>query len=156
MCALKVTNILIDFLNRNDIGTDATRSILLNNLIELQYFVSDNILLTTFLGNTLSKLASKYIDFINIDYTLEIEEELNQIENGELTIKEFKDNIKEIIRETYNNMLEHYDEINEIFLKVPKCEIHNIPMIIKNGRFGKFLQCPLWYSKQKCNQKISL
>ena len=147
---------VIDFLNRNDIGTDATRSILLNNLIELQYFVSDNILLTTFLGNTLSKLASKYIDFINIDYTLEIEEELNQIENGELTIKEFKDNIKEIIRETYNNMLEHYDEINEIFLKVPKCEIHNIPMIIKNGRFGKFLQCPLWYSKQKCNQKISL
>lgn len=148
---------IIDFLNRNDIGTDATRSILLNNLIELQYFVSDNILLTTFLGNTLSKLAHNFVDFINIDYTLEIEDDLDRIENGELTMEDFKDKIKEIIREVYNNMMDHYDEINEIFLKVPKCEIHNIPMIIKSGKFGKFLQCPLWYSEQhKCNQKISL
>jgi DNA topoisomerase-1 len=148
---------VINFLNENDIGTDATRTITLNTMISLQYFVSSNILLTTLLGNTLSEIANRYIDFIDIEYTLTIEEYLDKIESGIMEVDEFKAYVKQLIRDTYEEMMEKKDEINEIFMDVPKCEVHDIPMIIKSGRFGKFLQCPYFYvENKKCNQKISI
>ncbi len=148
---------VINFLNENDIGTEATRDEILTSLIRLQYFVSPSILLTTFLGNTLTKIAKSYVNFIDIDYTLQIEEKLNEIEKGTLTIFEFKDNITQTILDTYDNIMIHREEIEEIFLDVPKCEVHNVPMVIKSGRYGKFLQCPFYYDDDKvCNQKISI
>lgn len=148
---------VINFLNENDIGTEATRDDILTSLIRLQYFVSPSILLTTFLGNTLTKIAKSYVNFIDIDYTLLIEEKLNDIEKGDLTIQEFKDGIIQTILDTYDNLMIHREEIEEIFLDVPKCEVHDVPMVIKSGKFGKFLQCPFYYDEEKvCNQKISI
>jgi len=148
---------VIDFLNKNDIGTEATRDNILLELIKLQYFVSPTILLTTFLGNSLHKLGKRYVSFINIDYTLNIERELDRIESGDLAVKEFKEDIINLIKETYNKIIENEDEIKKLFLDIPYCEVHKIPMIIKAGIYGKFLQCPYYYIPEiECNQIISI
>ena len=148
---------VINFLNENDIGTDATRSVILNSLIKLQYFVSNKMLLSTFLGNTLSNLANKYVKFIDISYTLYIEERLNEIEKGLLSTSKFQEDIKNIIENTNDLIKKHIKEIEDIFLDIPKCEIHNTPMVIKQGRYGKFLQCPFFYiNDENCNQKFSI
>ena len=146
---------VVNFLNENDIGTDATRAVLLKDLIEKQYIVSDKVLLTTFLGNQMHLIADHYIDFIDLDYTLEMEKDLNKIETGAMEMREFMDKVKAIIIETCNKMQNDKDFFGELFDEFPECEKHEVKMVLSNGKFGKFMVCPRYY-EDGCDQKFSL
>jgi hypothetical protein len=147
---------VIKFLNENDIGTDATRAPILSELINLRYLFSESVLLTTFLGNAMNNLANQYVGFIDIDYTLDIEKKLNQIENGKMNAGEFEAFVKKLIVNTHARMQLARDEIKKLFLDVPRCEMHGIPMIIKAGKFGRFLACPRSLTSEKCSQRVSI
>lgn len=148
---------IVNFLNENDVGTDATRTVLLKELIENQYIVSEKVILTTYLGNLLNKISSDYLNFMDIKYTLEMEKKLNAIEKGKLSIEDFQDFIKELVETSCNNLKAKEQEIWKVFGEVPTCEVHEDKMIIKNGKFGKFLLCPHFFiSGDDCDQNCSI
>jgi DNA topoisomerase IA len=147
---------VLNFLNKNDIGTDATRTQLLNQLIDLKYLVSNNILLTTLFGNKLINLSEKYVSFIDKNYTLDIENKLNEIETGIISKKQFKNDIKNTLKITYEKIYDNIDNVKKILLDIPLCEVHKIPMVFMDGMYGKFLVCPYYFSEIKCNQKFSI
>lgn len=147
---------IIQFLNEKNIGTDATRAVLLSELIDTQYIYSQNVLVTTFLGHTLNKIAEKFIDFIDIKYTLDIDEDLQEIEDGELMVDEFKEKIKEYIISAIDEIKENKDEIIEYFLDTPICEKHDTPMVVRAGAFGRYLQCPYKETEEACDNTITI
>ncbi len=150
---------VIHFMNENDIGTDATRPQMLKELINLQYIVSSNMLLTTYFGNILNQISEEFIQFIDIDYTIKIERELDEIENGLLSPEDFEDEIKELITESCDFIKNNVYSIGDIFLdeeKVPMCPKHETPMMIVVGKYGRFLTCPMQYSDEGCKNKFSI
>jgi len=147
---------VLHFLNEEDIGTDATRAPLLTDLVEKQYLFSARTLLTTFLGNVMQRLAEDYVEFIDIDYTREIESYLNDIEKGDNSTSDFVEYIKDTVKKTYDDIMAHNAQIQEVFMDVPFCETHNTQMIIRAGAFGKYLICPFAFTDAKCNQRASM
>lgn len=79
--------------------------------------------------------------FIDVDFTVQMESKLDEIEEGDIRWKsvvgEFYEPLKEAIEEANEkiekiNMDEETDEI---------CELCGTNMVIKYGRFGKFMAC---------------
>ncbi len=147
---------VINFLNENDIGTDATRTVMLSTLIQMKYIVSNKVLLTTFLGNQLKKITDAYMDFIDISYTLELEKDLNRIESGDMDIDEFKEQVQEHIVNTYQKILENPETFVELFNENPECETHGTKMVIAGGKFGKYMICLHSFDGKKCKNRFSL
>lgn len=148
---------VIQYLNEKDIGTDSTRSSTVNGLIEKDYFNSPNLLLTTILGNLICQLAERYVTFIDEEYTFTMEQDLNEIEKGQMPIKDFEDTVKDLVIKTVRNVYENSSDVMRLYLKtLPYCEIHKIPMILRIGTKGKYFQCPHKFTVEKCNKTISL
>lgn len=79
--------------------------------------------------------------FIDVDFTVQMESKLDEIEEGDIewknVVAEFYEPLKEAIEEAKEkiekiNMDEETDEI---------CELCGSNMVIKYGRFGKFMAC---------------
>ncbi len=79
--------------------------------------------------------------FIDVDFTVQMESKLDEIEEGDIqwknVVSEFYEPLKEAIKEANEkiekiNMDEETDEI---------CELCGSNMVIKYGRFGKFMAC---------------
>jgi DNA topoisomerase-3 len=147
---------IVNFLNENDIGTDATRAVILKDLIEKQYIVSNKVLLTTFLGNQMHSVADHYVKFIDIDYTLAMEKDLNEIEKGEMEKTTFMEQIKQVLIETCEAMEADPAYFSELFEEYPDCENHAMKMVLSNGKFGKFMVCPHFYMADGCKKKFSI
>ena len=101
-------------------------------------------LVPTDLGKIVNKLlVENFSDVINVAFTAKIEEEFDEIAEG-------KENWKEVISEFYGPFeenvervekeLEHVQLVEEVS-DVP-CEKCGRMMVIKYGRYGKFLACP--------------
>ena len=88
-------------------------------------------------------LTENFTDVINVEFTAKIEEEFDEVAEG-------KESWKKIIREFYGPFekevekvekeLEHVELVEEVS-DVP-CEKCGRMMVIKYGRYGKFLACP--------------
>mgnify|MGYP000053657765 FL=1 len=98
----------------------------------------------TELGKVVNKLLTEnFPDIINVEFTAEIENEFDEIADG-------KENWKQMISEFYGPFekelekvekeLEHV-ELEEEVSDVP-CEKCGRMMVVKYGRYGKFLACP--------------
>ena len=79
--------------------------------------------------------------FIDVDFTVQMESKLDEIEEGDIewkrVVSEFYKPLEEAIKEANEkiekiNMDEETDEI---------CELCGSNMVIKYGRFGKFMAC---------------
>jgi len=108
----------------------------------------------TELGETVEKfLIDKFEDFFNVKFTADMENKLDNIENGEL-------NWIEILEKYYGNFINHLDKI-DISKEKKKyeqktdiiCDKCGSPMIIKYGKYGKFLACSAF---PKCKNVKSL
>jgi len=94
----------------------------------------------TELGETVEKfLIDKFEDFFNVKFTADMENKLDNIENGEL-------NWIEILEKYYGNFINHLDKI-DISKEKKKyeqktdiiCDKCGSPMIIKYGKYGNSL-----------------
>lgn len=88
-------------------------------------------------------LSSHFQNIVNYDFTANLENDLDKISTGE---KEWQPVISEFYKEFHNNLEEKYKEINKEDIMPEeksdeKCDKCGAPMIIKTGRFGKFLAC---------------
>ena len=136
---------LVKALEEKGIGRPSTYSPTITTILERRYIEKEQKqLVPTELGRVVNKLLTEnFKDVINIEFTAKIEEEFDEIAEG-------KEEWKHVIREFYEPFekevekvekeLEHV-ELTEEVSDVP-CDKCGRMMVIKYGRYGKFLACP--------------
>ena len=136
---------LVKTLEEKGIGRPSTYSPTITTILERRYIEKDKKqLLPTDLGKIVNKLlVENFNGIVNEEFTAEMEDKFDKIAIG-------KQEWKKVIQEFYgpfekdvekaNKELEHVEVVEEVS-DVP-CEKCGRMMVIKYGRFGKFLACP--------------
>ena len=136
---------LVKALEEKGIGRPSTYSPTITTILERRYIQKEQKqLVPTDLGKIVNQLLTEnFTDVINVEFTAKIEEEFDEVAEG-------KEPWKKIIREFYGPFekevekvekeLEHVELVEEVS-DVP-CEKCGRMMVIKYGRYGKFLACP--------------
>ena len=136
---------LVKALEEKGIGRPSTYSPTITTILERRYIEKEQKqLIPTELGKIVNKLLTEnFSDVINVEFTAKIEEQFDDVAEG-------KECWKKIIEEFYGPFekqvekvekeLEHVELVEEVS-DVP-CEKCGRMMVIKYGRYGKFLACP--------------
>ena len=136
---------LVKALEEKGIGRPSTYSPTITTILERRYIEKEQKqLVPTELGKVVNKLLTEnFSDIINVEFTAKIEEEFDGIAEG-------KENWKQVIREFYTPFEEEVEKVEKNLEHVElKEEVSDVPcdkcgrmMVIKYGRYGKFLACP--------------
>ena len=136
---------LVKALEEKGIGRPSTYSPTITTILERRYIQKEQKqLVPTDLGKIVNQLlVENFSDVINVEFTAKIEEEFDEV-------AEDKEPWKQVIREFYGPFekevekvekeLEHVkleEEVSDV-----QCEKCGRMMVIKYGRYGKFLACP--------------
>ena len=138
---------LIRAMEQNGIGRPSTYAPTVSTILDREYVVKDGkYLRPTPLGEVVTGLMEeRFSDIVDMKFTARMEEKLDTVEEG-------KTPWKDVIRGFYGSFerdLKNAEEALEgVRLKVPdevseeKCDVCGRNMVIKSGRFGRFLACP--------------
>jgi DNA topoisomerase-1 len=137
---------LVKALEENGIGRPSTYASIIS-VIQAREYVNklEGKFKPTFLGQMLVEklLSPAFDDILDVNYTRELEEDLDKIESGasnyEKTLTEFYKKFKKDLRRAEKdmpNMKEGYEPEPPV-----ACDKCGKPMVIKAGRFGLFLAC---------------
>lgn len=149
---------LVKVLEDKEIGRPSTYATIIDTLSMRGYTAKDDEnkrLMPTKLGRLVSSFLVRYFsDFINVDFTAKMENELDQIEEGNLiwneVVASFWHEFKPILDDVTNKAEEMHPEPEKIEEACPEC---GKDLIIKNGRFGEFIGCS-GYPACKYTRKI--
>ena len=136
---------LVKALEEKGIGRPSTYSPTITTILERRYIEKEQKqLVPTELGKVVNKLlVENFSDIIDVEFTAKIEEEFDAVAEG-------KEYWKEILREFYPPFKQQVDKaekelehvkIEEEVSDIP-CEQCGRMMVVKYGRYGKFLACP--------------
>ena len=134
---------LVKTLEELGIGRPSTYAPTITTILNREYVEKDSAsLVPTELGIIVTKILDEnFQKFMEVDFTADMESQLDQIEEGNAewknVVEEFYSPLAEAIRVAIEkiekvNMDEETDEI---------CELCGSNMVIKYGRFGKFMAC---------------
>lgn len=136
---------LVKTLEEKGIGRPSTYAPIVETIQKRGYVVRENKqFYPTELGMiVVEMLKNHFPDIINVEFTADMEEKLDQIAEGD---QEWS----EVLREFYLPFKETLEKAEEVIGKVKVadevseeiCEQCGKNMVIKLGRFGKFLACP--------------
>lgn len=136
---------LVKVMEEKGIGRPSTYAPIISTLEERVYIEKDGrYLKPTELGEIINKLLEEnFRDIVDVKFTADMENKLDDVADS-------KQDYVQMLREFYEpfnkNLLEVQDKIEKI--KIPEqetdvvCEKCGRKMVIKQGRFGKFLACP--------------
>ena len=143
---------LVKKLEADGIGRPSTYASIIDTLKKREYVILDGKKFTpTELGYEIKNILEKnFPNIMNIKFTAEMEEKLDHIEEGELqwkkVLKEFYDDLEKYLKV----FAEEAERLANI--RVESDVICHGPMVMKTGRFGKYLQC----ENEECGKKINL
>ncbi|MEA2113364.1 MAG: type I DNA topoisomerase [Patescibacteria group bacterium] len=86
-------------------------------------------------------LKENFSQIVDIEFTAQIEKELDKIAEGK---RDWKTMLKEFYEPFHKNLMEKYDKVEKKNFDKPtdkKCPKCGSPMLIKLGRFGEFYAC---------------
>ena len=136
---------LVKVLEEKGIGRPSTYSPTITTILERHYIQKEQKqLVPTELGKVVNTiLTENFTDIINVEFTAKIEEDFDEIAEG-------KEPWKEVIREFYGPFEKEVEKVDKELEHVKiEDEVTDIPcdkcgrmMVIKYGRYGKFLACP--------------
>ena len=138
---------LIKALEETGVGRPSTYASIISTITQREYVIREQKQLKpTELGEAITALLKdKFSKIVNVKFTAGMESQLDMVESGET------DYIK-MLHEFYNDFIATVDKAKaemqgqKIKLKEDetdiKCDKCGRNMIIKSGRFGKFLACP--------------
>ena len=126
---------LIKELENNGIGRPSTYAMIMSTILEREYIIQeDRKLIPTPLGKKVNTtLVENFPDIINVNFTARMEEELDQIADGE-------SEYTQVLNDFYHPFSQALEKVEANIEKI-KCEKCGSDMEIKIGRFGKFLAC---------------
>ncbi len=136
---------LVKILEEKGIGRPSTYAPIIDTILSRGYVVrEDKQFHPTELGRVVVSLLKEYFsDIVNVKFTANLEDELDEIEEGKREWVEVIDNF-------YNPFKTSLDKADEEIGKVEiedevadeLCDKCGRNMVIKFGRYGKFLACP--------------
>ena len=138
---------LIRTMEEKGVGRPSTYASIISTIEDRDYVIKkEKRLWPTPLGEVVTGLMKeRFHGIIDVAFTAQMEEKLDRVEEGEL-------NWKHVLEEFYVDFRKDMDEaetaLEGVRLKVPDeetdeiCEVCGRNMVIKNGRFGRFLACP--------------
>jgi DNA topoisomerase I len=135
---------LIKALEEEGIGRPSTYAPILSTIQDRGYVEKvEKAMRPTELGTIVNDLLVEHFpDIVDVGFTAQIEEHLDQVAEGETdwvpVVKEFYDPFAETL-EKAASLMERVEIADEPSDEV--CDVCGRPMVIKLGRFGKFLAC---------------
>ena len=146
---------LVKKLEADGIGRPSTYASIIETLKKREYVVLEGkSFLPTELGYEIKTILEKnFKDIMNIKFTASLENGLDLIEEGEkdwiTLLKDFYSSLSKDL-EKYRAKVE--EENSKIVVSDVSCPCGKGLMIMKNGRFGRYLCC----TDEECKEKISL
>lgn len=136
---------LVKALEEKGIGRPSTYAPIISTILARGYVVKEKkYLKTTELGEAVTKLLTDYFkDIINVEFTANMEKELDNIADGEEkwidVIKKFYGSFEKALEvaEEKIGKIEIPDEVSD-----EVCEYCGRNLVYKMGKYGKFLACP--------------
>lgn len=138
---------LIRVMEETGIGRPSTYAPTISTILDREYVIKEGKnLRPTPLGEVVTKLMKdRFTDIVDLKFTARMETELDSVEKGE---KQWKNVLGEFYG-PFDSALENAEKAMENErVKVPEeeteeiCENCGRKMVIKSGRFGRFLACP--------------
>ena len=134
---------LIKAMEEKGIGRPSTYAPTIGTLLDRNYVEKEQTRLQpTTLGTTVTDLLTQYFtDIMDLDFTARMEDELDEVSQGDREwvpmLREFYGPFEEALETAQEKMprVKIEEETDEV------CEACGKPMVIKTGRFGKFLAC---------------
>ena len=138
---------LIKALDENGIGRPSTYAPIISNILGRDYIEREKkSLKPTNLGMVVSDLMVEYFDkIVDVKFTAGLEKQLDEIGAGK---RGWVDTIKDFYKDFDKLYKKAEDSLEGKRVKVPDeetdviCDKCGRKMVIKSGRFGKFLACP--------------
>jgi len=127
------------------IGRPGTFAQTITTLMNRGYVTKENkVLYPTELGEIVNEIMNEYFDnIVDVDFTARMEDALDNVELGE---GEWKNILREFYPSFAQKIQEAEEKIGDIEVKDEEtdilCDNCGRNMVIKFGRFGKFLACP--------------
>jgi DNA topoisomerase-1 len=135
---------LIKTLEEKDIGRPSTYAPIISTIQDRQYVTKEEKkLVPTELGNSVTDFLVQYFpDILELPFTAKMEQELDAIANGEIewvpVVREFYTPFEKDLNAAYDNAEKVKVAEEVIDEKCPEC---GNPLVIRMGRFGKFIAC---------------
>lgn len=136
---------LVKALEERGIGRPSTYAPTITTILERRYIEKEKkVLYPTELGRIVDNLLKdNFQDIVDVEFTAQMEEKLDKIAEGEIAWKKvigdfyypFEDNLEQV--EEKIGKVEIKDEVTDV-----PCEKCGRMMVIKIGRYGKFMACP--------------
>ena len=138
---------LIRTMEENGIGRPSTYAPTVSTILDREYVVKEGkALRITPLGQVVTDLmCQRFPDIVDVKFTARMEDELDDVESGKIPWKQ-------LLRQFYggfeSNLQQVEKDMEGVYLKVPdevteeKCDVCGRNMVVKSGRFGRFLACP--------------
>lgn len=138
---------LIRTLEQNGIGRPSTYAPTVSTILDREYVVKEGkYLRPTPLGEVVTGLMEdKFPEIVDTKFTARMEKTLDTVEEG-------KTPWKTVLHDFYGgfdaSLKKAESDLDGVYLKVPdevseeKCDVCGRNMVIKSGRFGRFLACP--------------
>ncbi|HIS18309.1 MAG TPA: type I DNA topoisomerase [Candidatus Coprovivens excrementavium] len=133
---------LIKDLEKLGIGRPSTYATIMETIKARDYVkVEDKKFIPTKIGiETTDKLQEGFSDIINVEYTANMEKELDEIAEAKINnvdvLNEFYDKFEPLVEDAFKNM--EKKEAEKTGESCPNC---GSPLVIRNGKYGEFVAC---------------
>ena len=138
---------LIKALEETGVGRPSTYATIISTITQREYVIREQKQLKpTELGEAItSLLKDKFSKIVNVKFTAGMESQLDMVESGETDyirmLHEFYDDFIATVDKAKSEMQGQKIKLKEDETDI-KCDKCGRNMVIKSGRFGKFLACP--------------
>ena len=138
---------LVKAMEEKGVGRPSTYAATVSTIEDREYVVKqDKRLAPTPLGEIVTGLmVERFNDIIDVEFTANMESRLDDVEAGK---QNWKDLLADFYRDFSKELSDAETALEGVRLKVPEeetdevCELCGRKMVVKTGRFGKFLACP--------------
>lgn len=138
---------LVKAMEEKGVGRPSTYAATISTIEDREYVVKeDKHLVPTALGEVVTGLMiERFQDIIDVEFTAGMENKLDAVEEGK---QNWKDLLADFYKDFERELKQAEEALDGVRLKVPEeetdevCELCGRKMVIKMGRFGKFLACP--------------
>ena len=138
---------LIRTMEENGIGRPSTYAPTVSTILDREYVIREGkYLRITPLGQVVNDLmCQRFPNIVDVKFTARMEKKLDDVESGDV---QWKDLIRQFYVPFHENLEQVEKDMEGVYLKVPdevteeKCDLCGRNMVVKSGRFGRFLACP--------------
>ena len=138
---------LVKAMEESGVGRPSTYAPTVSTILDREYVVKEGkSLRPTPLGEVVTKLMKdRFTDIVDVGYTAKMEGELDNVEKGE---KPWKEVLSDFYGPFDAELTNAEKALEGEYIKIPAeesdevCDVCGRKMVIKSGRFGRFLACP--------------